>query len=214
MIGNYPEAFSPARNYPEGRLQDFQRSRLRAWTIYTWNRGRAGNVSLSGLWRLDSGRVYSLVARNQAITAQQRSVLAAAGYPDVPAPDGNHLFFADRGSETFKGYGLLDTSINYDIPVFRTLRPWLKFDIYNLLNNRKLIAWNTTLSQNRTGPLDNLGLATTYIKGATFGTATGNTLTNLGTTTINAVPLAFGGPDGDRATPGGRTFTMAIGFRF
>jgi hypothetical protein len=214
IIGDYPEAFSAARNYPEGRLQDFQRSRLRTWTVYTFNMRQAGNLSLSGLWRVDSGRVYSLVARNQAITAQQRAILAAAGYPDVPSANGNHVFFAERGSEMFKGYGVLDTSINYDIPVFRTLRPWLKFDIYNLFNNRKLIAWNTTINQNRTGPLDNLGLATTYTKTATFGTATGNTLTNLGSTTINAYPLSYGGPDGDRATPGGRTFTIALGFRF
>jgi hypothetical protein len=213
-IGDYPEAFSPQRNYPDGRLQDFQRSKLRAWTIYTFNMGRSGNLSLSGLWRVDSGRAYSLVARNQAITAQQRAILVAAGYPDVPSANGNHVFFADRGTEMFKGYGLLDTSINYDIPVFRSLRPWVKFDIYNLFNNLKLIAWNTTINQNRTGPLDSLGLATTYTKTATFATATGNTVTNLGTTTINAYPLAYGGPDGDRATPGGRTFTMAIGFRF
>jgi len=214
IIGDYPEAFSSARNYPDGRLQDFQRSRLRAWTIYSWDMKQAGSLSFSGLWRVDSARVYSLVARNQAITAQQRAVLAAAGYPDVPAANGNHVFFADRGSESFKGYGLFDTSINYNVPVLRTLRPWVKFDVYNLFNNRKLIAWNTTVSQNRAGALDNLGLATTYTKAAAFGTATGNTLTNLGTTTINAYPLAFGGPDGDRATAGGRTFTMALGFRF
>jgi hypothetical protein len=214
IIGDYPEAFSADRNYPYGRLQDFQRSRLRAWTIYTLPMNRAGALSLSGLWRVDSARVYSLAARNQAVTAQQRALLAAAGYPDVPSANGNHVFFASRGSETFKGYGVFDTSINYDIPVFRTLRPWVKFDIYNLFNNRKLIAWNTTVSQNRVGPLDALGLATTYTPAAAFGTATGNTLTNLGTTTINAYPLAFGGPDGDRATAGGRTFTMALGFRF
>jgi hypothetical protein len=214
IIGDYPEAFSADRNYPYGRLQDFQRSRLRAWTIYTLPMNKAGALSLSGLWRVDSARVYSLVARNQAITAQQRALLAAAGYPDVPSANGNHVFFAPRGSEMFKGYGLFDASINYDIPVFRTLRPWLKFDIYNVFNNRKLIAWNTTVSQNRSGPLDALGLATTYTPAATFGTATGNTLTNLGTTTINAYPLAYGGPDGDRATAGGRTFTMALGFRF
>jgi hypothetical protein len=213
-IGDYPQAFSAARNYPEGRLQDFQRSRLRIWSVYSWDMGAAGDLSLSGLWRVDSGRVYSLAARNQAITAQQRAILAAAGYPDVPSANGNHVFFAERGSENFKGYGLLDTSINYNIPVFRSLSPWVKFDIYNLLNNRKLIAWNTTVSQDRTGPLDSQGLATNYTKAAAFGTASGNTLTNLGTTTIQAYPLAYGGPDGDRATPGGRTFTMALGFRF
>ena len=64
------------------------------------------------------------------------------------------MFFGERGSETFKGYGLLDTSINYNIPVFRSLRPWVKFDVYNLFNNRKLIAWNTTVRPDPTSPLD------------------------------------------------------------
>ena len=49
FIGDYPEAFSAERNFPDGRLQDFQRSRLRLWSIYNWNLGAAGDVSVSGL---------------------------------------------------------------------------------------------------------------------------------------------------------------------
>ena len=43
----------------------------------------------------------------------------------------------------------------------------------------------------------------------TFGTATGNTVTNLYSTAINTYPLAFAG-----GTAGGRTFRFAVGFRF
>ena len=123
LIGNYPEAFDPARSFPTGRLQNFQRSRLRLWSTYLLPMGRMGDLSVSGLWRYDSGRVFSLAARNQGLAAVQRSILAASGYPDAPSSVGNHVFFSERGSETFPGYGLFDTSINYDIPVFRTLRP-------------------------------------------------------------------------------------------
>ena len=213
IIGNYPEAFTAARSYPDGRLQDFQRHRLRLWSTYIVNMNRFGDLSVSGLWRVDSGRVFSLAARNQAITAAQRAILAAAGYPDVPAATDNHVFFGDRGSETFKGYGLFDTSITYNIPLLGSLRPWFKLDIYNLLDNRKLIAWNTTVSQNAAGARDELGLATSYTPGATFGTATGNTVTNLYATTINAFPVSF-----NTLTPGavagGRTIRFALGFRF
>jgi hypothetical protein len=212
FIGDYPEAFNAARNFPDGRLQDFQRSRLRIWSIYNRDMGTAGDLSVSGLWRLDSGRVYSLAARNQALTATQTAIISAAGYPDTPgvgAVAGNHVFFGDRGSETFPGSGLFDTSINYNVPVLRSLRPWVKFDIYNLFDNRKLIAWNTTVTQNAAAGTDALGLATSYTKGSTFGTATGNTVTNLYSTAINAYPVAFNG-----AVPGGRTFRLAIGFRF
>ena len=69
-----------------------------------------------------------------------------------------------------------------------TLRPWLKFDVFNLFDNRKLIAWNTAVTQNAASPKDSLGLATDYTKAATYGTATGNTVTNLYSTTINAYP--------------------------
>jgi hypothetical protein len=169
--------------------------------------GRAGDASLSGLWRVDSARVYSLAARNQGLTATQRALLQAAGYPDGPGP--THVFFGDRGSEEFAGSGVLDMSVNYNVPVFRTLRPWVKLDVYNLFNNQKLIAWNTTISQDPASPKDSLGYATGYVKGAAFGTATGNTVTNLNVTTINAYPVAFGG-----APAGGRTFQVAVGFRF
>ena len=210
FIGDYPEAFSAERNFPDGRLQDFQRSRLRLWSIYDLNLGAAGNLSLSGLWRVDSGRVYSLAARNQQLTATQKALITAAGYPDQPSTSGNMVFFnGERGSETFPGYGLFDTSINYNIPVVRTLRPWVKFDVYNLFNNLKLIGWNTAVTQDAAGAKDSLGLATGYTPGATFGTATGNTVTNLYTTTINAYPVAFGG-----APAGGRTFRVSMGFRF
>ena len=123
---------------------------------------------------------------------------------------GNNVFFDERGSETFAGYGLFDTSVNYNIPVFRELRPWVKFDVYNLFNNQKLIAWNTTVTQNAAGPKDNLGLATTFTEGATFGKATGNTLTNVSSTGINAFPLPFP----SAAVAGGRTLRVALGVRF
>jgi hypothetical protein len=209
FFGNYPEAFNATRNFPEGHLQDFQRHHLRLWSTYLFPMGGAGDLSVSGLLRAESGLAYSLAARDQSFTATQRSLISGAGYPDSPSTTGNMVFFADRGSESFDGYSLLDMSFNYNVPVFRSLRPWVKFDIYNLFDNNHLIAWNTTISRNNAGPLDNLGLATTYNQGATFGTGTGNTVTNLNNTGIPAYPLAFTG-----ATRGGRTFRLSFGVRF
>jgi hypothetical protein len=181
---------------------------MRIWSIYNVGMGRFGDLSLSGLWRVDSGTTFSLAARNQPLTATQRAIIAAAGYPDVQSSSDNHVFFAERGSETFKGYGLLDTSINYEIPVFRSVRPWLKFDVYNLLNNQKLVAWNTTVTQDPNSPRDELGLATNFVRGSAFGTATGNAVTNLNLTAIPAFPQWAGGFNG------GRTLRFAAGIRF
>ena len=195
-IGNYPGILDDARHVPGGRLQDFQRSRLRVWSVYDFDLGRAGNLSVSGLWRVDSGQVFSLRASNQPITATQLALLAASGYPDAPVAQ--DVFFGGRGSQQFPGYALFDTSVNYNIPLFRTLRPWMKVDVFNLFNNLKAIAWNTSVLQDRSGPKDSLGLATTY----------------------NPSPL-FGQPDSNADFPsaspgvaGGRTLRVALGVRF
>ena len=209
IMGDYPEALSEERHYPEGRLQNFQRHKVRAWAIYDMNLGKAGTMSVSGLVRVDSGLAYSLAQRNVAPTATQRGILTAAGYPDSLGTA--NVFFAERGSETFAGYGMLDTSIHYNVPVFGDLRPWIKFDVYNLFNNQKLIAWSTTVSQDASTPADNLGLRTGFTRAASFGKATGNTVTNLNQTAIPTyAPTGFGGTNGN----GGRTLRVALGLRF
>jgi hypothetical protein len=74
----------------------------------------------------------------------------------------------------------------------------VKFDIYNLFNNQKLIVWNTTIRPDLNSPLDSLGLRTGFVKAATFGTNTAQT----------QFPAPFGG------ATGGRTYRLAVGVRF
>jgi hypothetical protein len=142
------------------------------------------------------GDAYSLRALSQPLTAIQRSLLAAAGYPD--APQDQTVYFSPRGSETFKGYGLFDTSINYNIPIFRSLRPWVKLDLFNVFDNLKLVSWNRTVRQDPSSPADSLGLRTGFLPGASFGQADSN----------SNFPSALEG------IVGGRTFRAALGFRF
>lgn len=201
-IGDFPEIFDPERHFPNGRLQNFQRHRLRVWSIYDVSLGRFGDVSVSGLWRVDSGAVYSLVATGQPLTATQLAILSANQYASRPANQA--IFFGERGSEQFEGYGLFDTSLLYNIPVAGTLRPWVKLDVYNLLNNQKLISWNTTLAQDPASPRDDLGLATGFVRSPAFGTAN----------STNNFPRPFGTDESGNAATGGRTFRVAVGFRF
>jgi hypothetical protein len=195
LIGDYPELRDPARHWPSGHLDDFQRHRLRVWSIYNLTFGRFGDASVSGLWRLDSGTTYSLRATGVGLTAIQRARIAKY----VDEPGSQTIYFDERGSEFFEGYGLLDLGLNYNVPVFRTLRPWVKFDVYNALNNQKLIRWNTTVSPDPTSPTDALGLRTGYRKGSSFGKAT----------STGHFPAPFQGNNG-----GGRTFRLAVGLRF
>ena len=122
-------------------------------------------------------------ANDQPLTTIQRNILRNAGYPD--APDASTLYFGARGSEEFPGYGLLDANISYNIPVVGSVRPWVKFDIFNLLNNQKLIEFNTTIRPDPASPLDALGYRTGFIRGTAFGTGTAQT----------HYPVAFGGDD-------------------
>jgi hypothetical protein len=82
------------------------------------------------------------------------------------------VYFGDRGSQSFPGFALFDTSINYELPVYKTARPWLKFDVYNLFNNLKVIQYDTTVNPDPNSPTDAMGLPTGFIKGSLFGQAT------------------------------------------
>ncbi|MFN8058943.1 MAG: TonB-dependent receptor [Vicinamibacterales bacterium] len=186
-IGDYPEIFNEARTYPVGRFDDYERHRLRVWSFYNLGLGRFGDVGVAGIWRVDSAQYYSLAATNQALSAVQRQL--GARYATLPSSQ--TVFFGARGSEAFKGYGVVDLAINYDIPIVKSLRPWLKLELYNVANNEKLIKWNTTVRPDPASPLDSLGLRTGYLKGATFGTGTANS-----------------------HYPAPREFRAAFGFRF
>jgi hypothetical protein len=195
-IGDYPEIFTEARHYPRGRLSSFQRHRVHLWGIYRLDAGRWGDATVSGLLRYNSARTYSLRAANQAITLTQALALDDLGYPDMPSSQ--TVFYGPAGSESFAGYGIVDASASYNVPVFRSVRPWVRMDLFNLFDNQKLISWNTSIAQDSSTPRDALGLRTGYITGPQFGRPTGNT----------SYPVPFGG------ATGGRTLRLAIGVRF
>ena len=107
------------------------------------------------------------------------------------------LYFGERGSELFPGYAVMDFSVNYRIPVFRSLSPWLKLDLFNAFNNRKQIGFDTTVLPDFAGPVDALGLPLNFIRDNTFGEARGT----------GDFPKSLG-------DPGGRSFRMSFGVRF
>jgi hypothetical protein len=169
-IGDYPEAFSAERQYPDGRLNGFQRHRARVWATVARDVRRFGSVTVSALTRIESGQAYSLRATNQSLTATQRALLS--GYPDRPA--NQVVYFGPRGSERFRGYAVVDLSSTWTPRLQSRWHPYAKVDLFNVLNNDTQIAWNTTVRQDPASPRDGLGLATGYVKAASFGAATSN----------------------------------------
>jgi hypothetical protein len=195
IAGDYPEIFTAERHYPTGRLANFQRHKVDVWSIYHLHFGRFGGGSVSGLWRYNSARVYSLRAASP-LSAMQVAMLADLGYVD--GPSSQSVYYSAPGSESFAGYGMLDMSVSYDVPVLRTIRPWIKLDVFNVLNNQKAISWNTSIKPDAASATDSLGIRTGYVKGPLFGhpTGTGN------------YPAPFAGQTG------GRTVRLAVGVRF
>ncbi len=171
VYGDWPEVSPADRFYPWGRLDDYQQHRARVWGIYTLGMGSLGNLDVGGFWRYDSAENYSLASSSFRVTPEQQAILDDLGYVD--GPSSRTLYYAaGRGSELYDGSGRFDLSLHYDIPVWRSLRPWLKIEWYNLTNNDKLIAFNTTVRPDWDGPLDALGIPTEYVEGDRFGEAT------------------------------------------
>jgi outer membrane receptor protein involved in Fe transport len=190
-IGDYPEMLVPGRNFPEGRLNDFQRHKVRAWTTYDFGMGRFGNLNLGLLWRYDSALTYSLAAGNQSISDVQAS--RDPGYANGPGIV--TVYFGPRGVGDYAGVHQFDFAATYDIKAYKKLRPYVKVDIRNIMNKTVngagLSGFNTTISPDNDGPVDADGIPTQYIQSPNFGEATGAGSYNFP-----------------------REFRMALGFRF
>jgi hypothetical protein len=192
---DYPEMLDISRLEPYGRLNEFQRHKLRMWTTYTARMGRAGLLDISPIWRVNSALTYSHFATGTGLTPIQ--IARNPGYARANTVTGS-MFFGERGSEQFAGYGLLDMSFRYGVPVWRTVQPWIQANVFNMLNNQKLIGWNTTVTADPNSPLDANGQPTGFIRGAQYGQATSN--------------LHY--PVWSTGEQGGRTFRLAMGIRF
>ena len=199
VYGNFPEIFGPAldRLMPEGRLDNYQQHKLRVYGVLMQPLGRFGAIDVAPLWRVNSGTVYSLTA---SIPVPQAQLARNPGYPanDINPFVRETVFFGERGSGEFKGYGVVDLAVTYRIPVWRTLAPWAKVEIYNALNNQKQIAWDRTVAVDPAGGLDANGIPVAYLKGPRFGQVTAD----------NQYPQPFLGQNG------GRAFRMAFGVKF
>lgn len=197
LFHTYPEILVRERHFPYGRLNEFQRHKIRLYTVYNQPLGFLGSLDISPVWRYNSGLTYSLAAASvphtQIMLARNPGYLRTAGGGRSAT-----LYFGERGSEDFEGYGLFDLAFSYTIPIWKELRPWLNFQIFNVFNNDKLIQWNTTVTPDFGGPVDEHGLPLNYIKSATFGQAT------------SAAHYPAWAP----GETGGRTYRLAFGFRF
>jgi hypothetical protein len=170
IIGDRPEIYGTyARQAPTGRLSQYQEHKLRLWTTYMFNFGRAGNLSTGLIYRYDSPRTFSYTA-SVSITSIQRA--RDPGYQNPP--NSQTVFFGERGAGEYNALSLFDLSLTYNIPLWGgRVEPWVKVDVLNLTNEDTLVTFNSAVSVDNTSPLDSDGIRTGFIKPAAFGRPTG-----------------------------------------
>ncbi|HUG52677.1 MAG TPA: hypothetical protein VMR21_03720, partial [Vicinamibacteria bacterium] len=89
-----------------------------------------------------------------------------------------------------------DFALNYELPIWKTARPWFKAELRNAFNRQPLIGHNTTITPDPASPVDELGLPTGFTRGPNFGNAT------QGADVVGAhYPIP-------------REFLLSVGFRF
>jgi hypothetical protein len=176
-IGSYPEILVPDRNEPNGRLNGFQRHKLRLLTSYNLPT-RFGNFGFGMVYRFDSGTPYSFVVPGYPVSDVQLARDPGYAFP----PQSQNLYFGSRGSQTFPSRSRFDLALNYDIPIVKSLSPWIKATVLNIFNTTYRTGFDTGVvacdgSSSATGagctsaPLDANGLPTTFVKGSSFGQA-------------------------------------------
>lgn len=198
VLGDYPEIYVPSRNFPEGRLNDFQRHKVRAWTNYTLDFGGVGAFDVSLIARYDSPLTFSYSTTGVDFSAIQ--LARDPGYASPPADQ--TIFFGERGAGRFESATQFDLAVHYQIPLFKTLRPWAKFELYNVFNNQSLVGFNTNVVPDENGPVDANGIPTQFIRDPAFGTATGASSYPQATRIYGSTAVYA------------RTFLMSVGVRF
>jgi hypothetical protein len=168
-FGDFPEVFSANRNYPSGHLDNFQEDKVRLWSNYTLDFGRAGALDIGAIYRYDSPIAFSYVANSVPYSAIQ--LARDPGYRSIGRSQAN-LFFGDRGAGEFEASNVFDMALQYRIPIWRSVEPWVKFELRNMFNDESLQTYDTTVTPNFNGPLDADGLPTQYIKSPNVGKAT------------------------------------------
>ena len=191
IFGNQPEIYTESATSRAGGSTSSRRTRCGLFTTYDLKLGGAGTVNLGLLYRYDSPLTYSLPANNAHHRAQQRPEPGLRRQPDHA-----EALLRERGSASSSAQSLFDLALNYDIPVFKTVRPYFKFDMRNMFNEQPLIGFDTTVTPNNAGPRDSMGIPTEFIQASTYGTPQNNY-----TATEPHVPQP-------------RTFLFAVGIRF
>ena len=108
-----------------------------AWLLHSVRLAAALGMAIVAMQAPAVTREYKAallqLVRSSAEDIAQRKISAQRFY-GIPIenevrwdpPTSQNLFFGERGSQTFPSQSRFDFALNYDIPIFKLLEPWLK----------------------------------------------------------------------------------------
>ena len=95
------------------------------------------------------------------ITALQRAAIQAAGYVDELTTGANDIRFNGQTID-FGDSTTVDLSVNYQLPLVKDVKVWLKADMINVFDDDSQISGEDDVVGDFNGPLNALGLPTTF----------------------------------------------------
>lgn len=157
--GDYPDSVFPGTAVSFGNLPGDITHRVRTWATYRHDFQRRGALVVGALGRYASGDVWERVAAVAYPYDDPNSVADSGSY---------NYYFEPRGSHRFNASWALDTSVRYQLPLYKDLAAWVKLDVNNILNNDTLTSFDTSGTAET---LDNGQLV--FRPNSTFGKAQG-----------------------------------------
>ena len=148
-MADYPEVFNQSRHWPVGRLDDYQRHKLRVLTTYNQGLGRLGAADIGLIWRYNSGLTYSLAreCRAEPDTARHRGcsrLRRPAWRPECS------VYYGARRYRAIPRYGL-GPGRELQHPGWSAVRP-IRLEVLNIANDQKLVGYDTSSSRTGTAP--------------------------------------------------------------
>lgn len=133
---NYPEYTDFDQNHPVGYLAPDMRHRANVWVQYDLPT-RIGTFNLSLLEHYHSALSYSAAAtidvRKGAANGPANGVVNP-GY--VTPPTSVTYFFSDRGAFRLNNISATDLGVNWYLPSFGGVRPFIETDLLNIFNRQ------------------------------------------------------------------------------
>ena len=143
IIGTYERSVNQALAVPFGYLDEDVRDRGNAFGAYRFDWGRNGALALGGVLTYQSGFNWSKTG-SLAYGADPQGVYLNN--------QGSYTAFYDgRGNNRFNGWWAFSVSARYQIPIYKRLDGWIKFNVVNALNNDTLTSYQTSGSTDNTG---------------------------------------------------------------